>query len=174
MVKALFASFGMTPHYHTPYIPQQNCIAKHIIGILCTIICSLLTHNSLPYSFWKDALLFTTFIFNHTPSSHIPSSPYQAYLSSKPSFKQVHTFGCLCYAVIPKELRTQSKFQNPAVATIYFGLDPLCQHITYTSSKQNKSFHQEMHTSGTIFSLFAAPTHHTNIFPHTKRKCMTN
>jgi hypothetical protein len=158
----------MTPHYRTPYVPHQNCIAERIIGILCTIIHSLLTHASLPYLFWEDALLFATFIFNCTPSSHIPSSPYQAYLSSKPSFEHIHTFGCLCYAVTPKELRTQSKFQNPAVATIYLAQIHYIQHITYMSLKQNKSFHQEMHTSGMIFSLFTAPTHHTNIFPHTK------
>ena len=61
------------------------------------IVMSIMAQANLPFSFWGDALLFTTYIINCVSSKSVPSTPYEIWKSEMPDLSIICLWGCLAY-----------------------------------------------------------------------------
>ena len=56
---------------------------------------SMVSHSSLPDSFWGKALKTVTYILNRVPSEAVNKTPYELWTNKRPSIKHLHIWGCL-------------------------------------------------------------------------------
>lgn len=66
---------------------------RHIVELGRT----LLTHDSVPYSYWT--YVFNTFVYtiNRLPSFSNQSTPFELLFHTKPNYDELMVFGSLCY-----------------------------------------------------------------------------
>lgn len=80
----------------------------------------MLSNASLEQKFWAKAVATTCYLLNHSPTAAlINKTPMEAWSSKKPSFKNLHVFGCEAYAHLPDAKR--SKLDNKVVKCIFIG-----------------------------------------------------
>jgi len=60
-----------------PHTPQQNGVTEHRNRTLLDMVKSMIAHANLLISFWGDALLTATYIFNSVSSKSVPVTPYE-------------------------------------------------------------------------------------------------
>lgn len=115
---------GIHHRRSTPYTPQQNGVAERLNRTLNDLVVSCLIDANLGDSYWGDALLYTMYTRNHSPSRAIPGYvPYTLWNNgTKPSVAHLRPFGCTAYVHIPKKIRS-GKLAPKSVKTIFLGYD---------------------------------------------------
>ena len=68
---------GIARQLTIPSTLQQIGIVEKGNRTMLDMVRSMMVQANLPISFWGDALLSTTYIFNQVPSKSVPSSPYE-------------------------------------------------------------------------------------------------
>ena len=58
----------------------------------------MISHSSLPESFWGEALKIAVYILNRVPSKVVSKTPYQLQTGEKTSIRHLHILGCLAEA----------------------------------------------------------------------------
>jgi histone deacetylase 1/2 len=59
---------------------------------------SLLPHAHMPFKFWDENFLTTTYLINCMPSNIIDfDTPFEHLLHTKPDYASLRTFGCACW-----------------------------------------------------------------------------
>lgn len=75
---------------------------------------------NLPLKFWGECILTATYLINRTPYILLDGqTPYELLFGAKPSYTQIRTFGCLCYAL--NETRGGDKFASRSRRCIFVG-----------------------------------------------------
>ena len=88
---------------------------------LSTLANAMLEDSKLPKSFWTDAMSTATYVTAHSPSSALSGGvPYQVLFNRKVNPTLFRPFGCLAYALIPKEHRG-GKFKSHGRRCIMLG-----------------------------------------------------
>ena len=64
-----------------------------------------MSNSTLPKFLWGEALKTTVHILNHVPIKAIPKTPYELWVSRKPTFNYLHVRGCL----------SEVKISNPQI-----------------------------------------------------------
>ncbi|KAL0442235.1 UNVERIFIED_CONTAM: Retrovirus-related Pol polyprotein from transposon RE1 [Sesamum radiatum] len=76
--------------------------------------------SNLPNYFWVESILTATHIINKLPSANLDwKSPYELLFDSPPSYTNLKTFGCLCFA--SNTSPHKSKFDHRAFKCIFIG-----------------------------------------------------
>jgi len=103
------------------YTPQLNGIAERLNRTLVERMKCLLTASGLNFSFWKEALDYSVYIYNRTPHSSIGfKTPIEVFTStSMTELPEFHVFGSVAYYHVPKDLR--SKLDNNASKGLFLG-----------------------------------------------------
>jgi hypothetical protein len=85
---------------------------------------AMLTATQLPLTYWGEAALTATFLFNLTTSSTLPNgvTPYEVLKPTKPNVSHLRTWGVRCFAHVPVELQT--KLGNKSVECLFMGYPP--------------------------------------------------
>ena len=101
-----YASKGIEQQVTVPYAHQTNGTAERAIRTVVTIGRCMLHHASLDKSFWAEAAQAAIYIKNRLPSPKSDTkTPYEMVYGHKPNIQHMRVFGCLAYALTPKEKR---------------------------------------------------------------------
>jgi hypothetical protein len=88
----------------------------------------ILSTSRLPSYTWGYASYYAVYIKNRVPSSALtakhqtPVSPYLLVYGQKPSFSNLHPFGCLCWVYISKQQSTGWKLSARGLPCVFLGL----------------------------------------------------
>jgi hypothetical protein len=80
----------------------------------------MLTHSSVPTSFWHHAPHMTTYLLNILPCKTLQNkSPTQLLYHPDPTYTHLRVFGCLCYPLFPSS--TIHKLQPRSTLCVFLG-----------------------------------------------------
>lgn len=97
-MKDFLASNGITHLTSPPHTRQHNGFAERRHRHLVETGLALLSHASIPISYWSYALTAAAYLINRLPTSTLSnSSPFELLNLSPPNYTTLRVFGCLCY-----------------------------------------------------------------------------
>lgn len=129
---------GMQFRFSCPYTSAQNGKAERKIRSINNIVRTLLTHASLPLSFWHHALDMATYLLNILPSkTKNNSTPTFLLYGKHPVYSHLRIFGCLCYPLHPST--SINKLENRSTPCVFLGYPSnhrgyKCYELSYAKS----------------------------------------
>eukprot|EP00253_Pinus_taeda_P034497 PITA_34497 len=89
------------------YTPQQNGVVERMNQTFLGMARSMLTFKRLSPTYWVEAIHTAVYLRNQSPTACLDRiTPYEAWFGLKPRVKHLRVFGSVCYALVPKEKRT--------------------------------------------------------------------
>lgn len=84
------------------------------------VVRALLTHSTLPHTFWSLALQTAVYLINRMPTPVLgKSSPFELLFGSAPNYLKLRIFGCLCFPWLRPY--TAGKLDPPSRSCIFVG-----------------------------------------------------
>lgn len=111
-------SIGVAFQETVAYAHSQNGKAERFVRTIEDTIQTLLADSDLPASYWGYAALYAAHVRNRIPTTTLPRNmtPYERFYGAKPDLSLLRVFGCLCFPIIPKELRKKGDMMRyPAI-----------------------------------------------------------
>ncbi|WZY72206.1 hypothetical protein YC2023_004446 [Brassica napus] len=91
-----------------PYTPQQNGVAERKNRHLMEVARSMMFQSNVPKKFWSDVVATACYLINRTPTLILQGqSPFEVLNQYKPSLEHMKVFGCLCFVMVPGEIRNK-------------------------------------------------------------------
>jgi transposase InsO family protein len=123
----LLIRLGMQRQRTSPYTPHQNGIVERLNRTIAESTRTMLHAAGLPERFWSLACQTAVYVHNRLPNKAIGNTtPYQLWNNRRPSVGNLHTFGCLAYALV----HTAGKLDDRARRCTFVGY-PLDSSRTY-------------------------------------------
>jgi hypothetical protein len=121
-VRATADKHGYITELTSPQKSSQNGLAERPHRTLKERVRCLLYTAGLGTTFWPDALIHATWLYNRTYHSAIDMTPHQAFTGRKPTLDNLLTFGC---RVTPKMARNRTSALDPnSHHGIFLGYQP--------------------------------------------------
>ncbi|WZY86882.1 hypothetical protein YC2023_033266 [Brassica napus] len=99
---------GILHQTSCPYTPQQNGVAERKNRHLMEVARSLMFQANVPKRFWSDAVATACYLINRIPTKVLKDqAPFEVLNKHKPSVDYLRVFGCLCFVLVPGELRNK-------------------------------------------------------------------
>lgn len=94
-----FLAINGISHLNTrPHTPEHNGYSKRCHRHIVETSLSLLSHASLPLTYWTYAFATAVYLINRMPNPTLKlSSPYERLFGTVPNYTKLRVFGCLCY-----------------------------------------------------------------------------
>lgn len=107
-----------------PHTPEHNGLAERRHLHIVETALSLLSHASMPLTYWLFAVLTTTYLINHMPTPTLDkfTSPYQQSFGTVPNYSYLHNFGCLCYPWLKTFFK--HKLDSKSQPCVFLGYSP--------------------------------------------------
>ncbi|KAJ9556796.1 LOW QUALITY PROTEIN: hypothetical protein OSB04_011410 [Centaurea solstitialis] len=86
---------GIRHEFTAPYSPQQNGIAERKNRTLKEMVNAMLISSGVDQNLWGEAVLSANYILSKIPRKKKDESPYELWMSRKPSYKYLRVWGCL-------------------------------------------------------------------------------
>lgn len=120
-----FANFcelhGIKRQLTTSYSPQQNGVAERKNRTILNMVRSMLNRSFLPKSFWPEAVLWSIYLLNRSPTIAVRDrTPEEAWSGRRPSVDHLRIFGCIAYAHVPDEKR--KKLDDKGEKCVFLGV----------------------------------------------------
>lgn len=137
-LREFLSTNGITHLTTPPHTPEHNGLSERRHRHIVETGLSLLTHASIPTTYWSYALSTAVYLINRMPSPTISlQSPYQKLFQTNPNYSKLKTFGCLCYPWLrPYNSTKLEPKSSPCVfigysltQSAYFCLQPQTQRI---------------------------------------------
>ena len=117
------ATQGIIHQTSCPYTPQQNGVAERKNSHQMEVARSMMFHMNVPKRFWGDAVVTASYLINRIPTKVLHDvSPYEVLNKTKPSIDHLRVFGCVCFVLIPGELR--KKLEPKSTNAMFIGYSP--------------------------------------------------
>ncbi len=101
--------------------PEQNGLSERMNGTLVTRALAMLIDSGLPRSFWGEAMVTAAYMISRSPAAGLKGvTPYEALFGRRVDPSMFRTFGCIAYALIPKDQRN-GKFGDKARKCVLLG-----------------------------------------------------
>jgi hypothetical protein len=151
------SSHGILHQFTCPHTSQQNGVSerkhRHIVDMaLC-----LISHSSLPYTFWPYAFSTAVYLINHLPSlirNYV--SPWETLFGNSPDYKSFKIFGCACYPLLRSY--NSHKFSLRSTQCIFLGYASNAKGYLCLDPNSNR-----LYTSRhVIFDETTFPFHHVS------------
>lgn len=116
-----FLSTNGISHLTTPpHTPEHNGLSERRHRHIVETGLSLLTHASMPLTFWTYAFATAVYLINRmpTPTLHL-SSPFDKLFESPPNYTKLRVFGCLCYPWLRPY--SQHKLDSRSTPCVFLG-----------------------------------------------------
>jgi hypothetical protein len=112
---------GVKRQLTAAYTPQQNGVSERKNRTLLNIVRSILACKNMPKRFWPEALKWSTYVMNRSPTVSVRNmTSEEAWSGIKPSVHHFRVFGCLAYAHIPDNQR--KKLDGKSIKCVNLGL----------------------------------------------------
>lgn len=98
---------GVVLQYTIPYNPEMNGVAERMNRTLTDKVRTLLIDSQLPKSLWGEAIYFSAYVTNRSPTASLDVTPSEMWEGRKPNVENLRVFGSIGYAHIPKQIRTK-------------------------------------------------------------------
>ncbi|WZZ44914.1 hypothetical protein YC2023_041173 [Brassica napus] len=106
--KLHLSQHGILHQTSCPYTPQQNGVAERKNRHLMEVARSMMFQTNVPKKFWSDAVTTACYLINRTPTLILQGlSPFEVLNRYKPSLEHMKIFRCLCFVMVPGELRNK-------------------------------------------------------------------
>lgn len=80
----------------------------------------MLTHASMPKSYWSYAFTTATYLINRLPTPNLSmESPFQKLFGEAPNYSQLRVFGCLCFSWLRPY--TSHKLEDRSTPCVFIG-----------------------------------------------------
>ncbi|KAL0734174.1 hypothetical protein Bca4012_010384 [Brassica carinata] len=111
---------GILHQTSCPYTPQQNGVDERKNRHLMEVARSMMFQANVPKRFWSDAVVTACYLINRTPTLVLHGkSPFEVLNKYKPVLTHLKVFGCLCYVMVPGELR--NKLEAKSTKAMFIG-----------------------------------------------------
>ena len=121
--------------------PKQNGLGERINGTIATHALAMLIDFGLPKSFWGYALETAAYLHCRSPAAGLKGrTPYEKLFNCKVDPSMFRPFGCVAYALVPKEHRS-GKFDSKAHKSIMIGYTPYKKAYRLMDLGTQKIFH---------------------------------
>ncbi|KAL0641356.1 hypothetical protein Bca4012_102542 [Brassica carinata] len=118
--KSHLSHHGILHQTSCPYTPQQNGVAERKNRHLMEVARSLMFQANVPKRFWSDAVATACYLINRIPTKVLKDqAPFEVLNKHKPSVDYLRVFGCLCYVLVPGELR--NKLEARSTKAMFIG-----------------------------------------------------
>jgi len=89
------------------YSSQSNGISERANLTIMDMVRPMLHSSGLPLALWGEAVATACYVKNRMSTRGLPcgATPYEVLTGKKPRVDNLHAFGSVCYAHIPKKLR---------------------------------------------------------------------
>ncbi|XP_073219743.1 uncharacterized protein [Cicer arietinum] len=105
--------------YHCLYSPK-NGVAERKNRTIINMVRSLLCGKGVPITFWPEAINWSIYILNRSPTLDVKNkTSEEAWSDCKPSVSYIKIFGCIGHVHIPDAKRT--KLENKSCKCILLG-----------------------------------------------------
>lgn len=119
-LQSFYETQGITWQLSVRYTPQQNGVAERRNRTTNDTARTLLFESKLPKSCWHLAMHTATYLVNRLPSSSLDGkSPFELLFSKKPNYSHLRIFGCLCFCLVPSDLR--QKLDPKSITGVFVG-----------------------------------------------------
>ena len=108
----LCGKLGIIHETTSPHTPEHNGIAERYNRTLQDGALTLQHDSGLTNRFWVSAIHTVNFIKNRILHRRLGLSPYEAFWGKKPNIDWLRTYGCKCWALIPKATRCKGQFKS--------------------------------------------------------------
>ncbi|RVW17904.1 Retrovirus-related Pol polyprotein from transposon RE1 [Vitis vinifera] len=143
-----------------PHTPEHNGYSKRRHRHIVETGLSLLTHASMPLSYWPFAFSTAVYLINRLPTptlNHL--SPYFKLFGTFPNYSKLRSFGCLCYPWLRPY--TSHKLESRSSPCVFVGYSPtqsayLC--LDTSTARLYTSRHVRF-----VESIFPFVTSHTSL-----------
>ncbi|BAB10876.1 polyprotein [Arabidopsis thaliana] len=97
-LRPFLAAHGISHLTSPPHTPEHNGLAERKHRHIVETGLALLTHASLPKTFWTYAFATAVYLINRMPTEVLQgTSPYVKLFQMSPNYLKLRVFGCLCY-----------------------------------------------------------------------------
>ncbi|WZZ50850.1 hypothetical protein YC2023_050957 [Brassica napus] len=111
---------GILHQTSCPYTPQQNGVAERKNRHLMEVARSMMFQANVPKRFWSDAVATACYLINRIPTKVLKGqAPFEVLNKHKPSVDYLRVFGCLCFVLVPGELR--NKLEARSTKAMFIG-----------------------------------------------------
>lgn len=97
--KNFFQSIWIIHQFSCLHAPAKNVRDERKHRYLLNIARALYFRGNIPFIYWGEYILTTTYIINSIPSKILGyESSYEVLHNKLPQYKSLKSFNCLCYA----------------------------------------------------------------------------
>jgi hypothetical protein len=95
---AYCADEGITRHFSSPYITQQNRVVERQNQTVMAMAWALLKQRRMPAKFWGEAVVTAVYLQNRLLTKSLADrTPYEAWHRRKPVVNHLRVFGCRAF-----------------------------------------------------------------------------
>ena len=88
---------GIVSQFSTPRTPNLNGVAERRNQTLLEMVRSMMSHATLPISFWGYALETAAHILNLVPTKKVTKTPHEMWTGDPPKLAHLKVWGCEVY-----------------------------------------------------------------------------
>ncbi|KAI9177744.1 hypothetical protein LWI28_018729 [Acer negundo] len=170
VLRYTLASHGISHYTNPPHTPEHNSVSERRHRHIVETSLSLLTHASLPLTFWSYAFTTAVHLINRMPTPLLGMmSPFEKIFNTRPSYAKLRVFGCLCYPWIRPY--NSHKLESRSKACIFIGYS-LTQRAHHCLDMETSRIFVSRYVNF-VESVFSHKTLHTSL-PRSSATTSTN
>jgi transposase InsO family protein len=129
---------GIQLEITAPHSPSQNGIAERLNRTLVEHARAMIHQNGLPYSLWKEAVAYATYLKNRSPTRAIKEFkvPDEVFWGKKPDVSHLQEFGKICWVL--QQGGNLSKLDPKSREFIFVGIADGTKGYRYYNTKTHQ------------------------------------
>ncbi|CAA7037242.1 unnamed protein product [Microthlaspi erraticum] len=119
-LRSFLTSSGISHFTSPPHTPEHNGVSerkhRHVVETGLT----LLTHASMPKSYWSYAFTTAVYLINRQPTPVLNmESPFKKLFGVPPNYSKLRVYGCLCFPWLRPY--TANKIEDRSTPSVFIG-----------------------------------------------------